>query len=70
MLRPYLQPVPDHVQHKTVAAADQEFNGFPYVSQGVCDRQEVFLVVGPGSFPEGLTGHRKAMGDVFQDISG
>ena len=70
MLRPYLQPVPEHVQHKTVAAADQELNGFFHMSQGICDRQEIFLVVGPGAFTEGLAGHWEIMGDVFQDISG
>ena len=70
MLCPCLQSVPDHVQDKAIAPTDQKLNGFPYVPQGVCNRQEIFLIVCPGAFPEGLASHWKTVGDVFQDISG
>lgn len=70
MLRPYLQSVPDHVQGKAITPANQKLDGFPYVSQGVYDCQKIFLVIGPGAFPEGLAGHWQPFCDVFQDVPG
>ena len=70
MLRPYPQSVPDHVQDKAVAATDQELTWLFHVAQGICNRQEIFLVIGPGAFSEVLSGYRKTVSNIFQDISG